>query len=320
MKKKKIRVSKTSKIILVLLVVLGFIAYGAKKVYDEYQYKKTYEYKLTEKGYSLKEAENILKLFSNKRVDYILSLNKNENIYKLAEEKYYIDSKLEEYLAFLEENEELTLTDVITLVNVNRHHEFYEKDIETTDKSNTMIVNKYYVLKDDYVPDNLAIIPTTHSWGAYGENQATADTVNAFMNMAQAAATEGINLMVNSSYRDYADQDRVYKLYEDSYGKEYADNIAARPGHSEHQSGYALDIFSTDSTSQKTFAESNAYAWLKQNCYKYGFIIRYPEGKENITGFNFESWHYRYVGVEIATYIQENDITYDEYYAYYLQK
>lgn len=317
MKKKKL--SKLSKIILILLIILGFIGYGIKKLYDDYQYKKTYEFKLIEKGYTKNEVSTILDLFSNERIDYILSINKDENIYKLAQEKYYIDNKLEDYLAYISENKDIPLKDVITIINVNRNYEFYEKDIEMTDKSPTMIVNKYYLLNEEYVPDNLMIIPTTHSWGEYGSNQATNETLEAFINMANAAKAENINLMVNSSYRNYAEQERVYKLYEDNYGKEYADSIAARPGHSEHQSGYALDIFSTDSTSQKTFSQSSAYDWLKNNCYKYGFIIRYPEGKENITGFNFEAWHYRYVGVDIATYINDNDITFDEYYAYYLK-
>lgn len=317
MKKKKL--SKLSKIILILLIILGFIGYGIKKLYDDYQYKKTYEFKLIEKGYTKNEVSTILDLFSNERIDYILSINKDENIYKLAQEKYYIDNKLEDYLAYISENKDIPLKDVITIINVNRNYEFYEKDIEMTDKSPTMIVNKYYLLNEEYVPDNLMIIPTTHSWGEYGSNQATKETLEAFINMANAAKAENINLMVNSSYRNYAEQERVYKLYEDNYGKEYADSIAARPGHSEHQSGYALDIFSTDSTSQKTFSQSSAYDWLKNNCYKYGFIIRYPEGKENITGFNFEAWHYRYVGVDIATYINDNDITFDEYYAYYLK-
>lgn len=317
MKKKKL--SKLSKIILILLIILGFIGYGIKKLYEDYQYKKTYEFKLIEKGYTKNEVSTILDLFSNERIDYILSINKDENIYKLAQEKYYIDNKLEDYLAYISENKDIPLKDVITIINVNRNYEFYEKDIEMTDKSPTMIVNKYYLLNEEYVPDNLMIIPTTHSWGEYGSNQATKETLEAFINMANAAKAENINLMVNSSYRNYAEQERVYKLYEDNYGKEYADSIAARPGHSEHQSGYALDIFSTDSTSQKTFSQSSAYDWLKNNCYKYGFIIRYPEGKENITGFNFEAWHYRYVGVDIATYINDNDITFDEYYAYYLK-
>ena len=105
-----------------------------------------------------------------------------------------------------------------------------------------------------------------------------------------------------------------------NYGSEYADEIAARPGHSEHQTGLALDIFCTTNSNTKTFKDSEAYQWLLNNAYKYGFILRYPEGKENITGFTFESWHYRYVGTEIATYIYENDITFDEYYAYFTEK
>ena len=126
--------------------------------------------------------------------------------------------------------------------------------------------------------------------------------------------------MINSSYRPYKDQERVYNNYKDSRGESGADKIAARPGYSEHQTGLALDIFCTTNSSTKTFAESEAYRWLLDNSYKYGFILRYPEGKENITGYAFESWHYRYVGKDLATKIYNEGITFDEYYAYYIEK
>ena len=95
--------------------------------------------------------------------------------------------------------------------------------------------------------------------------------------------------------------------------------MAARAGHSEHQTGLSLDIFSKTDTTTSNFKNSLAYTWLTNNAYKYGFIERYPENKEDITGFSAEAWHWRYVGVDAATYIHENDITFDEYYAYYLE-
>ena len=125
--------------------------------------------------------------------------------------------------------------------------------------------------------------------------------------------------MVSSSYRTYEKQELVYNDYKNSRGTEYADSIAARPGYSEHQTGYTLDIFEKTNSNQKTFHESTTYLWLKDNAHNYGFILRYPEDKEDITGYSFESWHYRYVGKDIATYIYQNNITFDEYYAYYLK-
>ena len=97
-----------------------------------------------------------------------------------------------------------------------------------------------------------------------------------------------------------------------------ADLSTARAGFSEHQTGLAIDIL-TYNVTLSNFEETDAFKWLSSNAYKYGFILRYPKGKEDITGYEYESWHYRYVGVEIATQIFEEDITFDEYYAYYLE-
>lgn len=125
--------------------------------------------------------------------------------------------------------------------------------------------------------------------------------------------------MINSSYRSYEDQEIVYNNYKNSSGERFADSIAARPGSSEHQTGLALDIFSKTNTNKNTFSQTDEAKWLKENAHNFGFILRYPEDKVDITGYSFESWHYRYVGKDIATYIYENDITYEEYYAYFLE-
>ena len=94
--------------------------------------------------------------------------------------------------------------------------------------------------------------------------------------------------------------------------------MAALPGYSEHQTGLAFDVMTSTSTTE-TFENTKEYEWLKNNAYKYGFILRYPKDKEDITGYAYESWHYRYVGKEIAKKIKEENITYDEYYAYYIE-
>ena len=129
----------------------------------------------------------------------------------------------------------------------------------------------------------------------------------------------GVSLMVNSSYRPYKDQESIYKQYK-NVSLKYADSYAARPGYSEHQTGLAIDITSLENPLVKDFKVSPEYQWLKDNCYKYGFILRYPEGKEHITGYNTESWHFRYVGLEVAKKIYLENITFDEYYAYYIEK
>ena len=133
----------------------------------------------------------------------------------------------------------------------------------------------------------------------------------------QAAHDEGFYLMVTSSYRDYASQKEIYDYRKATQGERKADETAARPGHSEHQTGLALDVRSSTHWDNLTDAD---YEWMLNNSYKYGFIIRYPKNNSTITGYQEEPWHIRYIGVEHATKVHELGITYDEYYDLYLTK
>jgi len=127
----------------------------------------------------------------------------------------------------------------------------------------------------------------------------------------------GLNIKAISTYRSYNTQQDLYNRYVKKDGEEEADTYSARPGHSEHQTGLAIDAYNI-THSYLNFDQTNEYAWLKNNAHQYGFIIRYPEGKEYITGYMYEPWHFRYVGEEIASYIYYNNITFDEYYAKFI--
>ncbi len=129
-----------------------------------------------------------------------------------------------------------------------------------------------------------------------------------------AAETENIVLLGVSGYRNYNYQVNVYNNSVYRNGKQHADKYVAQPGTSEHQTGLAIDIVSNEYTNlDEIFVNTRAYKWLKENCYKYGFIIRYPKGKEDITGYKFEPWHIRYVGIDVATEIMNRNITLEEY-------
>lgn len=132
---------------------------------------------------------------------------------------------------------------------------------------------------------------------------------NALKKLQEAAKKEGFSMPLVSGYRSYETQKRIYNNYISIWGQEYTDTTSARPGHSEHQTGLAFDVGKLTSS----YGETKEGIWLKNNCYKYGFIIRYLKGKENITGYSYEPWHIRYVGVDIATYIMENNLTLEEY-------
>lgn len=321
MKKKRLKLKKKFWYLLFGIIIIVILSIAGKKAYDDYKYKQTNEYKLLEIGYSKPEIDKLLNLLSSKEISNLLTEEKNEDLLNFIDEKYFIYKNLNDYLEYRKENDTLSYSDIVTLVNVNRHHNYYTYDHDAKTSLNySLLSNKYYKLSSEYEPEDLVIIKTDHAWGNYGDNKIRKEVYEAYIKMYEAAKENGITLMINSSYRSYKDQEAVYNSYKEYYDEEYADGIAARPGYSEHQTGLALDIFCTTNTSIKTFAESDAYKWLLENSYKYGFILRYPDGKENITGYAFESWHYRYVGKELATKIFNENITFDEYYAYYIEQ
>lgn len=138
----------------------------------------------------------------------------------------------------------------------------------------------------------------------------------AFDKMAAEAKLSGFNLTAFSTYRSFEYQQTLYERYVGRDGKEAADTYSARPGYSEHQTGLAFDIGEVNFEkhwASSSFGETEAGKWLAANAHRFGFILRYPEGKEDITGYMHESWHYRYVGVEIAKDIYNRDITLEEY-------
>ena len=154
-----------------------------------------------------------------------------------------------------------------------------------------LVVNKTYALPADYNP------------GVDLEAQ------NALYEMFADASSEGLSLWVRSGVRTYADQQWQYNVYVERDGKELADTYSARPGHSEHQTGLAFDLNSLDTS----FGDTAEGIWLAANCHKYGFIIRYPKGKEHITGYMYEPWHVRYVGADNAAAITESGLCLEEY-------
>ena len=138
----------------------------------------------------------------------------------------------------------------------------------------------------------------------------------ALESMLEAGKAAGFNYNAFSGFRSYEYQTTLYNRYVNRDGKANADRYSARPGYSEHQTGLAFDIGEVnrqDLWLTEEFGETPAGQWLMNNAHHYGFILRYPKGKEHITGFMYESWHYRYVGVEHATTIYNANTTLEEY-------
>lgn len=320
-KKRKLKkqARKLGSIIIAILIILIIGSIYGIKIYKEYKYKQTYEYKLMEHGYIKEDAKKLVTYYNNENeLESILAIPKNDAILDFIKEKYFIPANLERYLAYLEKNKNIEMNDIVAIVNVNRDYNFYEYDIKAkVENNNLLLVNKYYKLQEDFEPANLV---TINSQYAYADNKITEETNDAYISMWHAAKEAGYQLIVNSSYRDYAEQEDVYNSIKQTKGEKEADKIAARPGHSEHQTALAIDVFEINNQLTGTFKDSETYTWLKENAYLFGFIERYPENKEYLTGYSFESWHWRYVGVDAAKVIHNEQITFDEYYAYYMEQ
>lgn len=297
-------------VVIVIILIVGGIS--LKKFID---YRNSYDYKLSKIGYQENEIKRIKKL-NDKQIDTVLKIDYNKNIDDFIQQKYFIFDNLTDYLKYYKENDDKSIKDIVSIVNVGTNRDHYTKTKATNmNKKDLILVNKYNYLSKDYQPDDLINIPLQYS---YADNKIREHVYEEFKNMWYAANKEGLTLIVTSSYRSYDEQEKIHKSYANQKGQEWADSVSARAGYSEHQTGLALDIVTYNST-MDNFEDSEEFKWLKKNSYKYGFILRYPKDKTYITGYDYESWHYRYVGKKIAKEIHDQDITYDEYYAFYLK-
>ena len=216
--------------------------------------------------------------------------------------------RLDRYLAWAETHPEDAAANTVLSVNADRDLAFYSAVSETADPSGLgVLVNKHFALPAGYVPELEAL------GYRYGSGSLRPEAARAFRAMADAARAEGVSLRSVSTYRSYASQKLTYNGYLKKYKQSVADDFSARPGHSEHQTGLALDINAARSGAR--FEDTEAFAWLKAHCAEYGFILRYDQGKEAVTGYRFEPWHYRYVGVDIAQACMEQGLCYEEYLA-----
>jgi zinc D-Ala-D-Ala carboxypeptidase len=189
-------------------------------------------------------------------------------------------------------------------------------EVEAPDKDNRKYIDGQELPKEPtYIKDILIAnkqypLPSTYSPGESKEARA------AFNEMAAAAKLDGFELIAFSTYRSYDYQTGLYERYVERDGSEAADRYSARPGYSEHQTGLAFDIGEVNNEqyyASEKFGETEAGKWVAANAYRFGFIMRYPEGKEKITGYMHESWHFRYVGIEVAEEIYKQNISLEEY-------
>lgn len=177
-----------------------------------------------------------------------------------------------------------------------------------------MLINKNSGINESYIPPDLVIPNVKFRVANDMCREMRLDAANALENMFNDAKEDGINLIAISGYRSYDYQKVVYDRSVATEGQEYTDNYVAIPGTSEHQTGLVMDLLSDEYLSlDEGFENTNAFQWLMDNMTNYGFILRYPKGKEDITGYDYEPWHLRYVGIDVSKEIMDKGITLEEY-------
>lgn len=277
-------------------------------------------------------AQNINKLlakeYNAEEINYIISQQVN-NINILLDMKHfeilnYKDitnfdiTKIDRYIAYQEKNTNYDTKTVVTYVNIGLDLKGYSSYTsytkEEAQNALTILVNKYHKLPDDYEPDDLVYL--SYSNGGY-RYQLRKEAALHFEELTEVAKIDNVIFYPFSAYRSFSVQNTLYNNYKRRDGEEKADTYSARPGFSEHQTGLAIDVRSSTLNDNLT---NKDYEWMLNNSYKYGFIVRYPKGKQHITQFIEEPWHIRYLGVELATKVHDSNLTYDEYYDLYMTK
>lgn len=250
---------------------------------------------------------NVINKWNNKELNMKVSEKLIKDITSYLEFNFFKVEKLDRYLKYFNGD----YKDTIVKVNIGLDKNFYEDPEIVKEYSINVIVNKYNKLDASFAPTKLVELDKCTD----GEHYLSEEAKNAYDKLCAASLKDGLKLGVTSAYRSYDSQQSVYATYLKSNGQDYVNQYVATPGYSEHQTGLALDVKSMVSSPFKTTKE---HKWMINNAYKYGFILRYPEDKENITGYSAEAWHFRFVGEEAAAYINENNITYEEYCAMFL--
>lgn len=279
--------------------------------------------KLLNLGYSSKDINAIYNKIPDS-VNIIIDSKYNKDIINIMNLSYFKIDNLKRYLDYdimevksiydiSNIKKDFNYEDIVTYVNANLDKEYYSSDnlISNEDASKIdVLVNKYHKLDENYEPSDLTIIDSKY---ASGTQKLRKEAQIKFEEMASDMAKENLKIYAGSTYRSYTYQKGLYDRYVKKDGFAAAETYSARSGYSEHQLGLAVDIVNGkwDYLSEN----DKEYDYLVKNSYKYGFILRYPRGSEYVTGYMFEDWHFRYLGVELATKVFNSGLTYDEYIA-----
>ena len=269
---------------------------------------------LLSKKYSYNDINMI---FSHGTDSDVLEFSKRDRVNYVEEYYTYDFAKLSNYDKYVKHSEEYGENAYVTVVRVNLmldEEEYKNPNIVDT-FSTDMLVNKHFRLDDKFKVDDLVTIPA--DMASEGGLKLQKEAFEAYKKMSEDATKNGYSLYINTAYRSHNDQQKLCDLYTKTYGPDYTKKYVAYPGYSEHETGLAIDVASKNSN---VFANSKEYLWMIDNAYKYGYILRYTNQFVSDTGFRSEAWHYRYVGKEISKYLHEHKVSFEEYYAVFIDK
>ncbi len=182
-----------------------------------------------------------------------------------------------------------------------------------------VVVNKKRTLPEGYTPPDLTVPDVPFYFDDFQpKKQMRKEAAQALEQLFAAAKEQGIDLVAASGYRSYERQKNVYQSNVNAYGEKEANKVSAKPGTSEHQTGLAMDLTSAQMSFklEESFRQTDEGEWLENHAHEYGFVIRYPKGKEDVTGYSYEPWHVRYVGKETAKQIYNNKGTLEEFFGF----
>ena len=291
----------------------------------EYSLKKNrlneirYDYiaSLKDKGYSKDTIYYLLLHLSKTEMTRLLNKKYDKDLEEYIKIDMFDYSKYDRYKAYQEKNSNLKKEDIVLRIELKIDLDNYD-DAEEEKNPDSLLayVNKHRYINKNYEPSDLVEMDDKYSNNYFGVNKLRSEAYEHFKQMVDDANKQGIEFVADTTYRSFNEQESIYNNYAYEHTREETDLYAARPGYSEHELGTAIDI------SNVWYIEEGdeEYEWIKKNAWKYGFIMRYKKGKEDITKYAAEDWHIRYVGVKDATLIYNKGLTFDEYWIKYVKK
>ena len=250
-----------------------------------------------------------------------LDVEYGDRLIAIMNDPYFLWNRVGRYCEYDSEHDgdQLNVRSLVERVNCNldmipKNGDFHADPA----KGKQILVNNYYDLAEEYVPANLVDVDKAYS--SKGARM-DAEAYEHLVELISEARRAGLKVTIygDNGYRSYSYQATVYDYYVKMLGREDGEKRAAQPGYSEHQTGLAADL-TVSNISYKGYNQAKGFKWLADNCHKFGYIVRYPDDKTDVTGYTYERWHFRYVGVEAASVIHETGLTFDEYYAFYIEQ